>query len=374
MPGLYLHIPFCEKKCIYCDFYSIESFRQYDDFLSALHREIAMRADVLPEHTSFHSIFFGGGTPSLLTDGQLGGLLDALRSRFRIDEDAEITVECNPGTVDEDKLRGYRAAGVNRLSFGVQSFHADDLQFLSRIHTAGEAEAAIGAAQAAGVGDVNLDLMFSLPGQTPERWMHNLERARALGTTHLSCYSLTVEQGTPLANMVRNGMVTMPPEESDAALFDLTMDTLSEWRFRQYEVSNYAREGYTCRHNLTYWRHEDYLGFGPSAHGTWRGRRWWNLSSLQSWLDAVAAGRLPEAGGETLTADTLRSEYIYLRLRSEGIHLPSFTRLHGGDLLTAHRRYIDSCIAAGQLRLDGDTLSLTRKGILVCDEICAALM
>ncbi|MDT8325135.1 MAG: radical SAM family heme chaperone HemW, partial [Bacteroidota bacterium] len=329
MPGLYLHIPFCETKCIYCDFYSIESFRQYDDFLSALHREIAMRADVLPEHTPFHSIFFGGGTPSLLSDVQLGGILDALRMRFRFEDHAEITVECNPGTVDEDKLRGYRAAGVNRLSFGVQSFHADDLQFLSRIHTAAEAEDAIRAAQDAGIDNVNLDLMFSLPGQTTERWMHNLARAHALGTTHLSCYSLTVEQGTPLAHMVRNGMVTMPPDESDAALFELTMDTLTDWGFQQYEVSNYAREGCTCRHNLTYWRHEDYLGFGPSAHSTWRGRRWWNLSSLQRYLDAVAAGRLPEAGGETLTPATLRSEYIYLRLRSEGIHLPSFSRLHG---------------------------------------------
>ncbi len=373
MPGLYVHIPFCEKKCIYCDFYSIESFRQYDSFLDALHREIAMRADVLPHDIRFHSIFFGGGTPSLLTDVQLGGVLEALRARFRFDDDAEVTVECNPGTVDAAKLRGYRAAGVNRLSFGVQSFHADDLQFLSRIHTAEEAEQAIGAAREAGIDDVNLDLMFSLPGQTTERWMHNLERARALGTTHLSCYSLTVEQGTPLARMVARGMVTMPPEESDADLYAQTMDTLAEWGFEQYEVSNFARDGHVSRHNLTYWRHEDYLGFGPSAHSTWQGRRWWNLSSLDRWLDAIASGCLPEAGGELLDRDTLRREYIYLRLRSEGIDLGDFSRRFDADLVADNRAFIDRCLSGGTLQLADGCLSLTREGMLLCDAICAGL-
>jgi len=373
MPGLYVHIPFCETKCIYCDFYSIESFRQYNDFLSALHNEIAMRAVALPDDTVFHSLFFGGGTPSLLTDVQMGGILEALRSRFRIASDAEVTVECNPGTVDAEKLRGYRDAGVNRLSFGVQSFHADDLQFLSRIHTADDAEDAIRSAQDAGINNVNLDLMFSLPGQTPERWMYNLERARDLGTTHLSCYSLTVEDGTPLARMVRNGMASMPPEESDAALFELTMETLEKWGFHQYEVSNYALDGHTCRHNLTYWRHEDYLGVGPSAHSTWRGRRWWNVSSLQAYVDAVARGSLPEAGGELLDLPTLRSEYIYLRLRSEGITLPDFTRLFGSDLHADNRAFIDHCIVDGKLRIANDKLILTPSGMLVCDEICAEI-
>lgn len=373
MAGLYVHIPFCETKCIYCDFYSIESFRNYNDFLSALHTEINLRAYLLPVGRSFHSIFFGGGTPSLLSDAQLGGILETLRGRFRFDPNAEITVECNPGTVNLEKLRGYRTAGVNRLSFGVQSFHADDLQFLSRIHTAKEAEDAIGLAHAAGIKNVNLDLMFSLPGQTPERWMYNLERARALGTTHLSCYSLTLEQGTPLARMVERGLVGMPPEESDAALFELTMETLAGWGFHQYEVSNYAKEGYESRHNLTYWRHEDYLGFGPSAHSTMNGRRWWNLSSVQSYLESMREGHLPEAGGEFLTPETLRSEFIFLRLRSEGIPLPEFIRRFGSDLHADNRAFIDHCITDGMLRLDDERLSLTNKGLLVCDEICAEL-
>ena len=373
MAGLYVHIPFCEKKCIYCDFYSIESFRNYDGFLSALHSEIDLRGRLIPESRRFHSIFLGGGTPSLLTDVQLGGILEALDKRFQFDPHIEITVECNPGTVDIDKLRGYRAAGVNRLSFGVQSFHADDLQMLSRIHTAREAEDAIAMARDAGIKNVNLDLMFSLPGQTPERWLHNLERARALGTTHLSCYSLTVEQGTPLARMVERGMVGMPPEESDASLFELTMATLGDWGFRQYEVSNYALPGYESRHNLTYWRHEDYLGFGPSAHSTMDGHRWWNLRSLDAYLERINAHTLPEAGGEFLAINTLRSEYIFLRLRSEGIPLPDFTRRFGTDLYSDNQLFIDRCLAEGMLTLTDTHLSLTSKGLLVCDEICAEL-
>ncbi len=373
MPGLYLHIPFCETKCIYCDFYSIESFQHYDIFLDNLHAEIALRADATDSGTEFHSVFFGGGTPSLLTDVQLGGILDSVRQRFILTADAEITMECNPGTVDVEKLRGYRAAGVNRLSFGVQSFHEDDLQFLSRIHSVEEAEQAIRNAHVAGFDNVNLDLMFSLPGQTPERWMHNLERARTLGTTHLSCYSLTVEQGTPLATMVRNKMVSMPPDESDAELFETTMDTLGEWGFRQYEVSNYALPGYECRHNLTYWRHDDYLGFGPSAHSTWDGRRWWNLSSLTAYNEALSLGKLPEAGGELLTPELRRAEYLYLRLRSEGIDLLEYTRLFDRDLYTDNSGFIGRCLDAGLLELSDARLRLTRKGMLVCDEMCAEL-
>lgn len=373
MPGLYVHIPFCETKCIYCDFYSIESFRDYDRFLSALHSEIALRGRLRPGALRFHSIFIGGGTPSLLTDVQLGGIIEALHARFEFDPHIEVTVECNPGTVTVEKLRGYRAAGVNRLSFGVQSFHADDLQFLSRIHSAAEAEDAVAMSFAAGIKNVNVDLMFSLPGQTPERWMQNLERARALGTTHLSCYSLTVEQGTPLARMVERGMVGTPPEESDAVLFELTMETLAGWGFRQYEVSNYALPGYESRHNLTYWRHEDYLGFGPSAHSTMHGRRWWNARSLDKYLSLVESHTLPESGGEQLDPDTLRSEYIFLRLRSEGILLPDFKHRFGSDLHADNRAFIDRCIAENILHLEDGRLSLTRKGLLVCDEICAEL-
>lgn len=358
---------------MYCDFFSIETFRHYDPFLSSLHTEIDLRARLLADTPTFDSVFFGGGTPSILGDVHLGGILEAMRSHFDVAPDAEITVECNPGTVDVEMLRGYRAAGVNRLSFGVQSFHADDLHFLGRTHTVEEAEAGILMAQDAGITNINLDLMFSLPGQSPDRWRYNLERASALGTTHLSCYSLTVEAGTPLERMVARGMVSMPPEESDVALFELTMHTLEAWGFRRYEISNYAKEGYECRHNLTYWRHGEYIGFGPSAYSTFCNRRWWNVRDVERYVDALTTGTLPEAGEEELTPETLRGEYIFLRLRSEGIDLAEFRHRFSADLLADNRVFIDRCISERLLHCDGSHLRLTPGGVPVCDEICVEL-
>lgn len=392
MPGLYVHVPFCEHKCIYCDFYSIETFDLHAAYLDAVTREIGMRAgevaagtnggDLLAAGTHvsaadaagpFTSVFFGGGTPSLLTPDELGRVLGALRVGFAIAEDAEITVECNPGTVDRAKLDGFRREGVNRLSFGVQSFHADDLAFLTRIHSAEDAERAVRDAHASGFENVNVDLMFSLPGQTPARWRENLARALDLGTTHLSCYSLTVERGTKLAAMFDKGLVTLPGEESDADLFELTMEVLAAAGMRHYEVSNYAMPGCECRHNLTYWRHEEYLGFGPSAHGTWRGHRSWNVSSLGAYVEQVTAGALPVAGGEDLTPEMLREEYIYLRLRSEGIVRGEFRARFGGDVVEENAALVARCLREGLLVLEGDVLRLTPAGFTVCDELCTEL-
>jgi oxygen-independent coproporphyrinogen III oxidase len=392
MPALYVHVPFCEHKCIYCDFYSIETFDLHAAYLDAVTREIAMRsrelaaavnADASISESSvsessnstapFTSVFLGGGTPSLLTSDELARVLGALRGNFAIAEDAEITVECNPGTVDRAKLDGFRREGVNRLSFGVQSFHADDLAFLTRIHSAEDAERAVREARAAGFENVNVDLMFSLPGQTPARWRENLVRALDLGTTHLSCYSLTVERGTKLAAMFDKGLVTLPGEESDADLFELTMEMLAAAGMRHYEVSNYAMPGYECRHNLTYWRHEEYLGFGPSAHGTWRGHRSWNVSSLGAYVEQVASDVLPVAGGEDLTQEMLREEYIYLRLRSEGIVRGEFRSRFGGDVVEENAALVARCLREGLLVLDGDVLRLTPAGFTVCDEICTEL-
>ena len=374
MQGLYVHIPFCETKCIYCDFYSVESERTYDAFVDALVKEIHLRADATGDAGVFTSIFFGGGTPSLLSPSQLERIVNALVTRFSLSADLEFTAECNPGTVDREKLSGYRSLGVNRLSFGVQSFHEDDLKFLSRIHSVADAGKAVDAAHGAGFGNVNIDLMFSLPGQTPARWMHNLERARELETTHISCYSLTVEKGTPLAVLVDKKLVDLPGEDSDAGLFDTTMETLESWGFRQYEVSNYAKPGFECRHNLTYWRHQDYLGFGPSAHGTWKKKRYWNVSSLQAYMDRLSRKEIPAAGGEDLTPEILRGEYIFLRLRSEGIDLGEFRNLFGIDFLCEHAGTLRGYERRGFVTMSDDRVRLTKRGFLVSDELCAGLM
>lgn len=389
MSGLYVHVPFCERKCVYCDFYSVETeateagaldkivFTDRADaqeaFVAACVREIEIRARELETNVCFDSVFFGGGTPSLLSPEQLERIAGALRRGFTVADDAEFTVECNPGTVDEEKLHAYRSIGVNRLSFGVQSFHDDDLRFLSRIHTAEQAVRSIEAAHAAEFANVNLDLMFSLPNQSPERWMSNLDKAFALGTTHLSCYSLTVEKGTPLYAMVQRGEAVTPSEDSDAALFELTMKTTAARGFRHYEVSNYALPGFECRHNLTYWRHEDYLGFGPSAHSTWQRKRWWNIANVESYARDVTAGTFPVQGMEDLDPSTLRSEHIYLRLRSEGIDVAEFQRRFRADFLHDNGPFIHDCLRRELLVREGDVIRLTRKGFLVCDEICARM-
>jgi oxygen-independent coproporphyrinogen III oxidase len=388
MPGLYVHVPFCERRCVYCDFYSVETTAAatpdhpgsgsaqgsaFAGFVDSCVAEIESRGAELSTDAKFPSIFFGGGTPSLLAPAELERIVGALRGQFIIAEDAEFTMECNPGTVDLEKLRAYRALGVNRLSFGVQSFHDDDLQFLSRIHTAEAAEASIKAAHAAGFENVNLDLMFSLPQQTPERWLHNLERALELGTTHLSCYSLTVEKGTPLYSMVQRGEAATASEDSDAGLFELTMEMLEARGFAHYEVSNYALPGFECRHNLVYWRHDDYLGFGPSAHSTWRSKRWWNTANIMAYQRHLAEGTSPVQGSEELTLESLRSEYIYLRLRSEGIDQADFRLRFGADFVADNDRLIVECLAHGILEKQGSVLRLTKKGFLVCDELCAKL-
>ncbi len=289
MASLYLHIPYCEKKCVYCDFYSIENMKTMDLFLNALEKEIAMAAVGYSGRESFESIFFGGGTPSLLPPSALERILSAIHSHFRIDPGAEITVETNPGTADADKLREYRLLGVNRLSIGIQSFHSDELNFLSRIHTSGEAIACVENANLAGFDNVSVDLIFSLPNQTLERWKENLRRAIALRPKHISAYSLIVEEHTPLYSMVQSGTVKPLPEEMDTAMYETTLALMAENGFAQYEVSNFAKTGFESRHNKNYWNHSNYLGVGPSAHSFWKehptgGRRWWNVRSIAQYL------------------------------------------------------------------------------------------
>jgi oxygen-independent coproporphyrinogen III oxidase len=370
MAMLYVHIPFCERKCIYCDFYSTESFELYEQFLDALLKEIETRSRLHKYSSEFSSVFFGGGTPSLLTGPQMARILETLKTLFPIADDAEISMEANPGTVTLESLRSYRLSGVNRMSFGVQSFHDDDLVFLSRIHSAAEARQGILLAREAGFDNINLDLMFSLPGQTTDRWRYNLEQARELGTTHLSCYSLTVEQGTALATMVDNGEVLMPEQESDAELFDASMDTLAEWGFRQYEVSNYALAGYECRHNLGYWKLDDYLGFGPSAHSTWEEQRQWNVSSLKAYVQAVEKDGTAFAGGEQLDIEKRRKEFVYLGLRSEGLILKDYEQRFESDFLSEHKESIQNYVSRSFISVDDGVLRLTREGMQFADEIC----
>ncbi len=380
MPGLYLHIPFCEHKCIYCDFYSLAPTEERMDgdammasFVEALRREIVLRSGSGTSALVWDTIFFGGGTPSLMRPEQLAAILSDLRHSYRIDPAAEVTMEANPGTVSEERLEAFRRSGVNRISFGVQSFHEDELRFLTRIHSADAAEASIRAARRAGFEDLNIDLMFSLPGQTLERWTSTLDRALSLEPTHLSCYSLIVEPNTPLLRMVESKQVALLDPSTDASLYEYTMDRLHREGFEQYEISNFARPGRRSKHNDNYWNHGPYIGFGPSAHSFQSPVRTWNIANLSTYLSRLSLGQLPTAGEERLGQEQLMTESVFLGLRSDGLDLERFEREYGRRLLEERRSLIDDLVEGNLATIQDSMLRLTPKGYVVCDEVCAKL-
>jgi oxygen-independent coproporphyrinogen-3 oxidase len=377
LASLYFHIPFCEHKCIYCDFYSIaprETEENYENlvqrFLTALDREISLRGQDATFQSTYETIFFGGGTPSLLSPAAIASILNQLSRSFSISDNAEVTLETNPGTVDLKKLRDFKSAGINRMSFGIQSFHEKDLKFLTRIHSADQARENVRNAFKAGFDNVSFDLIFALPGQTLELWNSNLLQALELDPTHISCYSLIVEPNTPLHRMVEAKQVAPLAIDEDAEMYEKTMTVLSDAGFEQYEISNFAKPGFKCRHNITYWNHANYLSFGPSAHSFWNGKRWWNLSNVVGYSDSLTKGLIPVAGEETLSSQQWLDETIYLGLRSEGIHLPSFERRFHKDLLKEFKSIIDGLLTDNLASIEESHLRLTAKGYLLCDEIC----
>lgn len=366
MQGLYLHIPFCEKKCVYCDFYSIESTGLIDAFVERLLAELSMRSD---HTTPCTSIFFGGGTPSLLSPLQMERILDRVHACFTIAPDAECTMECNPGTVTLDNLQAYRSLGINRLSFGVQSFNEAELTFLARIHNADDADHAMHLARTAGFDNVNMDLMFALPPQTMESLAYSVDRMLALQPDHISAYSLIFEPGTPLYTQWKKGTVKPHAEEFDAAMYAYVMDRLTNAGYEQYEVSNFARNGRTCRHNLTYWHAEPYIAVGPSAHGLLGNTRYWNHRSLTAWGARVDAGEVPQANTEELDAGAQLVEYTFLHLRADGLPVKAFERRFGIDVRIALQPHLQHWLDADMIRDTGETLRLTREGYAVCDDI-----
>ncbi|MFI5251587.1 MAG: radical SAM family heme chaperone HemW [Bacteroidota bacterium] len=374
MASLYLHIPFCEKKCLYCDFYSIENHSMMEEFVQALKKEIILHQEY-KQFEKIDTIFFGGGTPSLLSPDSIGDIMQHLHSTFNINSNAEITIEANPGTVDLSKLNAYRSGGINRLSLGVQSFYNDELKFLSRIHSVDDAKQAVRWAQEAKFDSINIDLIFALPGQSLDRWKDNLRQAIDLGTQHISAYSLIVEDNTPLARMVKAKVVSPLPVESEAEMFEFTMDFLAKNGFEHYEVSNYSKPGFACRHNCNYWNHTNYLGFGPSAHSFWTDRRWWNIANVQTYLKQISQGVLPHAGDETLSPSQLFNEKIMLGLRSGGVDIVEIQSEFGIDLLSNEQGLIlNQLLSEDMAILEDSTIRLTRQGFLLCDEISARLL
>lgn len=378
MLSLYCHIPFCERKCAYCDFYSIESGTLMDEFVTALCGEVDRSIEAFGGRTA-RTVFFGGGTPSLLHPHQVERILASLHRGWSIPEDAEITLEVNPGTVDRERLAALRRLGINRLSIGIQSFNPRELQFLGRIHDARQARQCVEDARAAGFGNVSVDLIYSLPGQTKEEWLTSLDAAIRLSPDHISAYSLIVEEHTPLMRMVKAGTVVPNLPETEAELYSATMAELGRTGFDHYEVSNYARPGYRCRHNLTYWHHDEYLGFGPSAHSflpTRDGRggtRWSNIADVSAYIQSVSSGRSAESFRETVEGTSALRERIFLGLRSDGLDLDLLMRTYGYNVEENARSFLRDIIADGFATMLGPVLALTDIGYALCDEITLRL-
>ncbi|NOX65338.1 MAG: radical SAM family heme chaperone HemW [Chlorobi bacterium] len=366
--SLYIHVPFCDHKCIYCDFYSIITKDNIDNYISSLKREIENYSKQL-NGKNIISIFFGGGTPSLLTPNHINEILLFIKSNFNLDTKAEITLETNPGTVDNRKLSEFRDIGINRISIGVQSFNDNDLKFLTRIHNKQTAVDTIKSADKAGFENINIDLIFSIPKQNKDIWEENLELAAALPVKHISAYSLILEKGTILNKMVLDGKIKLKDEDYDASQYEHTIDFLTSHGFEQYEVSNFCKPGFECVHNLSYWEHKNYIGFGPSAHSFVDNKRWWNFSSLKMYMSSVELKDSAVRGSEELTKKELEQEFIMLALRSRGLNLNILKKMYGNEWISVNNNYINKLVEDGFIIWSDNFIKFTKAGYLLCDEI-----
>lgn len=361
--GLYVHVPFCLTRCGYCDFNAYAGLGHLvPRYLEALRREAELVAPAW-EDAEFVSVFFGGGTPTTVPAEGLGALLRSLRGTFRLAPGAEVTVEANPDTVDEPYLSRLLEAGVTRLSMGVQSFDPAVLAALERVHSAASARAAYAAARRAGFRDVNLDLIYGAHGEGLESWRRTLEEAVALGPDHLSCYALTVEPATPLGRKVRLGLVPPPDPDLQAEMYEAACELLARAGYEHYEVSNWARPGHRCLHNLGYWEGRPYLGLGAGAHSFRDPARWWNVRPPQQYLELVEAGRLPVGGEEALSEEDRRLERLLLSLRvAEGVPAEW---VPAGEA----ERFVEEGLA----RVGGGRFALTDRGMFLANEVVLAL-
>jgi oxygen-independent coproporphyrinogen-3 oxidase len=378
--SLYIHIPYCQAKCPYCDFnsYAASSWPE-TDYVRALIRELAHRAASGPWNSQgVKTIFFGGGTPSLFAPDSIGLVIEAAEHIFGIEPSAEITLEANPGTVDYAKLAGFKAAGINRLSFGAQSFDPVILRFLGRIHNADETREAARLAHRAGFARLNLDLIFAVPGQQLEDVRRDLGEAAALGPDHISAYNLTFEEGTAFFSAMQRGRIRPLPIDEQAAMYDLVRSELPRCGYPAYEISNYAPPGHESRHNLSYWRAESYLGIGAGAHSCameqsfCRARRWWNQRLPGRYMAGANAEGTAEAGSEVIEKNMLEGEFVFLNLRlREGFELAEFARRFGESFDARFGNAARPLIDGGLLIQERGRVFLSARGVEIADSVFA---
>jgi len=385
--SIYVHFPFCRRKCNYCDFYSIVSLNKSPAFFDALFQEIDMQAANPPfSEFTYSTLYVGGGTPSLIPPTFLASLVQRLTGKFDFIKNIEMSFEANPGTILRDRLKAFKEAGFNRLTLGVQSFHNDELNFLTRIHSAGEAIQAIELARAADFDNIGIDLIFGIPGQSLDSWKASLAQAIGILPEHISVYGLTYESGTPLWRLERNGRVDKCSDDLERDMFLLGRRMLTEAGYEHYEISNFALPGYRSRHNSGYWNHNPYLGLGPSAHSFDGAGRRWNVDDLDLYVHRLQAHQSPVQSGEEMTRRLKLEEMLLLGLRrKEGVNLDALLRVAkiSSEKLSI---LINEQIGAvadvapfaesddGALLTEyGGRLGLTQAGLLLYDSVCQVL-
>jgi oxygen-independent coproporphyrinogen-3 oxidase len=367
-PGLYIHVPFCRKKCRYCTFYSVPSLDAIPDYIEALSLEMALYCG---SFESFDTVYLGGGTPSVLSVNAVEEILTNIRKHFTVMPNSEITLEGNPQDLDMPMLTSLRDLGVNRLNIGVQSFSEDILSFLGRRHTADTARRALDNARRAGFTNIGIDLMYGIPGQDIRQWLATLDEALYHGPEHLSCYELTVETTTPLGKQLESGTISLPDEGLQAEFFINTSELLESSGYLHYEISNFAKDlTLLSRHNLKYWNHTPYLGLGPAAHSFVNNRRWWNHPSISRYIGDLDQGTPPVEATEHLTPDELKLEALYLGLRTRfGIDLAAFATAYGEDILSEKKDLIARLVDEGLVVVNRGRLLPTRRGMAVADAL-----
>ncbi len=383
--GIYIHIPFCKSRCSYCDF-ATDVYRDEDSverYVRAVVRETEIgvlahhQVDAGPGQVKnsqalvFDSVYFGGGTPSLLNPRQLDQILNSVTERFDVGADPEITVEMNPATVSIDRLRDFRSLGVNRASFGVQTFDNRSLKLLARGHDADDARRTYDLLRSAGFSNVSFDLIAGLPHQTLADWTSNLDEAVRMSPEHISLYLLEIHEGTPLAEQVRSGRQPVPDEDTAAEMYETMLQRLGDAGYVQYEISNFCREGFESRHNLKYWELDPVIGFGVSAHSFDGQRRWVNVRDTLAYVRTVECGDSPVVENSVLSAEQLKAEYAFLKLRlNKGLDLAEYAGRFGTDLMEEFGEKLLEFRDIGLLEIsEGGRISLTEKGRLFSNEV-----
>jgi oxygen-independent coproporphyrinogen III oxidase len=372
MAGIYVHVPYCKKACYYCNFHFSVSLSTVNDFTAALLKEISLQKNYLQQE-SIHTLYFGGGTPSILAKASLQQIIQQVQEQFVLAPAAEITLEANPDDINAENLATWKAAGVNRLSIGIQSFFEDDLQWMNRAHNAQQAHDCIVLARQAGFENFSIDLIYGGPSLSDEKWQRNVQTALELDIPHLSCYALTVEPGTALQKMIGLHKKEDVDAEKQARHFLLLMEWLQQAGYEHYEISNFAKPGFRSRHNAAYWGGKKYLGLGPSAHSFNGSSRQWNIANNVLYIQSLAKDTVPFELEMLSTVQQL-NEYIMTSLRTiEGLQLrlvaERFGTMAGTRLLKNSQRYL----ADGRLVKNGETLQLSTQGKLFADGIAAEL-